>query len=393
MTYLFILVLILYGIVKYDVTTCKEGKFELYIIIFTILIFISGFSYRLGGDGLHYLNEYNTYLTNDGFGWEALNKYDNRLPGWVLLTKICRAITTEYWLFKLVHAVIINILIAKTIKRYTSYIFLGLLMYYVLLYFDFNFQVLRQSLSVAIFLTSIPYFEENKWGKYYIINIIALLFHDATIFCLIFPFVKFLGYGKKALCFYLSIVLLFIIFSDNILIMALTSYTLDDSTAKLDFYAKKIELDVSFNFFYNLLLSLIIPYGFIYYFNKKRILDAIYPKQYMIIVYGVIYTIGLFVPILYRFNFFFILFFYLFYIDIFRYIVESFSRKFRFGKLKINFATCFIILTFLFTAIKARFYFSPYGETAYPTWVQYYPYSSIFFQNKDEKREEFFNRM
>ena len=80
MIYLVVLTMILLGVYMYDLQRYSEGKYNLFLLILTLLIIISGLAYRLGGDGLHYLLEYNTYSIQDGFGWEALNKYKDR-PG------------------------------------------------------------------------------------------------------------------------------------------------------------------------------------------------------------------------------------------------------------------------------------------------------------------------
>lgn len=382
--------MILLGVYMYDLQRYSEGKYNLFLLILTLLIIISGLAYRLGGDGLHYLLEYNTYSIQDGFGWEALNKYKDRQPGWVFLIKICRTITEDYTLFKMIHALIVNILIAKAIKKYSSYLFSGLLLYFVLMYFDFNFQILRQSLAIAVYLSAIPYFEKKQWLKYYLISTVAFSFHTSALICFVFPFIKIIGYNKKALLLYLLLMLLFIINVDEVLIILLNSYTLSEETAHIDFYAQQVELGLGFSFFINLMLSVIVPFYFIYLFSKRSMIDKIYPKQYIIIAYAFIYTVGLYVPILYRFNHYFILFLYLFYIDIFNYIARYSYTKFKFGALKLRVGVYFIVLILTFTTIKARFYFSPYGDTPYPTWVQYYPYSSVIFKSKDNLREDFF---
>lgn len=382
--------MILFGVLMYDLQKYSRGKYNLFFLILILLIIISGLAYRLGGDGIHYLLEYSTYSMQDGFGWEALNKYKDRQPGWVLLIKICRTITEDYALFKMIHALIVNILIARVIKKYTSYLFSGLLLYFVLMYFDFNFQILRQSLAIAVFLSAIPYFEKNKWFKYYLISFVAFSFHTSALICFVFPLIKIIGYNKKALFFYLLLMLLFIINVDEVLIVLLNSYTLSESTAHIDYYAQQVELGLGFSFFLNLMLSVIVPFYFIYLFSKKGMLDTIYPKQYIIITYGLIYTVGLYVPILYRFNHYFILFLYLFYIEIFYHLAKYFYAKFKFSVSRMSVKAYFVVMILAFTTIKARFYLSPYGDTPYPTWVQYYPYSSVLFEAKNDLREDFF---
>lgn len=397
MVYLVALLLLMYGVLQYDLQNYQRGKERLFLLIVLYLICVSGLSYRMGGDGIGYMMRYNSYTTYDGIGWQALTKYDGRMPGWVLLVKLCRFITADYCLFKIIHAIIINTLICNAIRGITRYVFSGLLCYFVLLYFDFNFQILRQSLSIALFIYSLIYFKSKQWYKYYICVIIAFLFHESSAVCALFPIMRYFKATKFSLLLISGTIFAIIFFRNNIITTILGGVMPEVFAGK--FYAYKQELEESsvFSAFSNLLLSTIIPLLLCYIHRLETSYSVI---RIGALVYGISYSVGLIVPIFYRFSLFFIVFFYLLYIELF---IDISQKGLSFIKHHTNQSiNCFknnsqrimyFLLLVLFIIVKSRFYFTLYGDTNYPSWVQYYPYSSVFFENTDETRELFFRQL
>lgn len=412
MTYLIIVLMLLYCIVTYDLRKTRHNSKAWYYFLMICFVLVSGFGYRLGGDGLIYLQEYSMYRTSDGFSWGALNAYPNRLPGWVLLIKMCKIVSSNYVVFKLIHSFVVNVCFFISIKRYSSFKFTTVLFYFILFYFDFNFQILRQSIAVGVFLLSLPAFEKNDWGKYYLLNLIALSFHDGIILCMLLPFVKMFKLCRITIWVYSCAILLFILFSNTFLMQIVSIYLSGDAIDRAHGYITELTASEGFSSYSNLLLSIVIPYFFIYKRMGKnlRSQDKHLPLKYhLVLLYGFFYTIGLFIPIFYRFNHFFILFFYMFYIEIICEAAQWLSSKFQkknSNLINLNgsvndlnickrkhyglysfFAICAISI---FLLVKSRFYFLNYGDTNYPVYVQYYPYSSVFFENKDDTREKFY---
>lgn len=397
MTYLLVLLVILYGVYSFDIRHKIDYKDRYYHFVLVILILVSGLGYRMGGDGIAYIIEYPQYKLDDGFSWDALNVYSGRQPGWVLLCKLCRFITEDYWLFKMVQSILYNSMVFYGLKKLTTHRFTAILFYFVLIYFDTNFQILRQALAMGLFLVAIPCYLNKNWIKYYLLIVLAIAFHEAAIVCLLFPITRYIRINKAYILFFSALFLSIIVFIGPLLEMVLTSYIPEAFRDKFFTYAKDIETEGSFSFYINVTLSFIIPLIVVYY-RKNYIEEDVIGKG--AIIYGLLYTINLYFPIFYRFSYFFIFFFYLLYIDLFYDISKdgvSFWRKKAHHLKRIVWTNtkffAYITLVLCFLTIKSRFYFSNYGDTGMPTWVQYYPYSSIIFMDTDETREEFIHRL
>ena len=71
---------------------------------------------------------------------------------------------------QLFQAIFINYAISRTIVFNTKYIFTATLFYFVYLYTELNFEVMRESFAVGFFLFSLEAYKRNLWFKYYILN-------------------------------------------------------------------------------------------------------------------------------------------------------------------------------------------------------------------------------
>ena len=264
----------------------------------------------------------------------------------------------------------------------SSYLF-----YYVLLFPDINFQLLRQALAVGLFLNAIPYFKKNEWGKYYLVCALGLLFHESILITFFVPLVKLLKLNKKGLFIYVLVVVAFFLLSGTV-VNAIFGALLSGSTvsSKVLHYAADVQIGLHFSFFLNVLLNGIIPLYFLFVFAKNGKRTTL---MYLTLVYIFIYSVGLYIPILYRFNQYFILFFYSFFIEIFRYLARK-VRRFRFGPIRFRPGYAFICLCLVLVLYKSRMYFLSYGDSSYPAYVQYYPYASVFTEKKDAAREALF---
>lgn len=381
MIYLFILLVIVFCVIRFDISGYKNNSHQWYLFIWIYLTLISGLAYRLGGDGIVYVWQYPSYTVDDGFGWEALTAYNNRLPAWVLLNKLCRLVTEDYWFFKFVHAIIINTLFGYYIKTNTKYVFSSTLFYFVLLYFDLNFQLLRQVLAIAFFLYSIRFFKTNKWLKYYLICAIAVLFHESAIITFVFPLMRLIRYNRKTL--FVLIALVFVLLFEGGQLFNSVLFSLPEMFGeKAITYMSDGESSSIVTRSLNIILSSIIPIIYVCYTKKSDV------NSIGAVVYGLCYAVGISVTIFYRFSMYFQLFFYVFYIEMFYSICKNLARSFKKEK---AFAFTYLLIVFVFLAFRGRMYFSPYGESGKPSWVQYYPYSSIIFPEKNPDREQLFN--
>lgn len=379
MTYLVILLLILGGIIKYDFHNSARSKYSYFYFLFFVLTFLSGFSYRLGGDIFQYMREFKNYSDINHLDWKYLNNYNGRLPGWVLLNTVCKSLLSSFWLFHLLHAFLLNFFVFKIIKQSTNFLFSGVLVYFVLLYFEFNFQIIRESLAIGFFLGALFYYSKNQWIKYYLMIAIAATIHETAIFMIFIPFVKFVKINMSSILFVFIGTIFLISYSDTVIETLLGLYIPDDYVEKVNYYALRIDVGSSFDKYSNYIINVAIPLLGLILIRREGV-SLWY--EHLILIYVLIYSMGLSNPILYRLNQFFILHFLIFFLEFF-YIISFHIGK----KIGLYIPVMYLFILIMFTSYRSRFYFT-IKDTGHPNYVLFYPYASIIFQEKDEIREE-----
>lgn len=384
--YLLLLFLILFGFLVYDIAGgCRYKEYAIYATL-ALMVFISGFAYRLGGDGMMYVMEYKNYGTLSDLSIPYLFGFHGRQPGWVLLCTICKTITSDYWLFKLTHAFIVNTAYVIAIRRHTNYVFSGLLAYYVLIFFNQNFQILRESLAISIFLLSLPSFYENKWIKYYLFAFLAFFIHEGAAFLFLLPLIKILGFNKYSIALYIGCSLLFAVYASDLLQLFMTlALSGDIDNDKFYFYFHDLDSSESTSGLGNVILNLIIPFSILLYYKVKGITISYF---YLALFSLIIYTLSMVLPIVYRFGNYVLIFNYLLLID---FLFTWFSSF----KYSIKYRLAFVsIILFSYIGFKSRIYFiGNYGETRFKEYVQYFPYASVFEEYEDPEREVFIKQL
>ena len=170
MVYFIILSLILIGIFFYDrkQSDLKTNGIWLYYFILLLMVLVSGFSYRLGADGPSYYHGYERFSNNIGdlFCLRFYNRFNGNMPGWVIINTLIKSLGLNFTCLKLLHALFINSVIMLFLLRFTKWKFTSSLLYFIIQYPYFNFEILKESLSVAFFLLSVPYFLKSQYKKY-----------------------------------------------------------------------------------------------------------------------------------------------------------------------------------------------------------------------------------
>ena len=375
--YLSILFLLLFCILEYDIRGVKKYQDYFINLILLVLIIVSGFSYRLGGDGMTYLNEWKYYGDISDLSYSYLTGFQGRMPGWVLLSTLCKTITSEYWFFKIIHAIILNIAYVYTIKRNAKYVFTGLLFYFVLIYFNQNFQLLRESMAISFFFFGLPFYYSGKWFKYYLFILLAISFHEGAAILIFLPIVKLLGINKYSVLFYLVLGVIMIL-SASYILSYLTTIQIDgELQGKIFHYTSKMETDYVFTTFSNTILNVLIPLLILIYYKRKSVtINYLFPAIFGILLY----VTSLVIPIAYRLSNYFLIFSYLIITD---FVSGMFLRRQRSILL-------LVIILSSFLLFKSRMYLLPYGESGIPSYVQYYPYASIFDKDIDQERERLY---
>lgn len=227
MIYAIIIGLLLLLIVRFDikgkanVKASKAWKVWYYIVLI-IMIALPVLSYEMGSDIQRYAEQYEynvkpIYIfTFEDFRYE---------PIFCIMESLFKTIGLKWFV---VYAIIIGFVNSAIFifgKRYVKNFFLFVLLYFLLHFYEMNFEPIRQSIAMGIFLLSIHHLEENKKVKYLVCILVAIGFHISSVFALILPFVKGVRFNRWS---YLAIFFVFVIgnivnrhFSDVVMLTSL----------------------------------------------------------------------------------------------------------------------------------------------------------------------------
>ena len=78
----------------------------------------------------------------------------------------------------------------RFIKRYSHNFTFSIFLYFTMGTFVVSLAAIKQVLAMAIMTLAFPYLERHKWGRYYLIVLIAMLFHTYAVVYVMLPFFR-----------------------------------------------------------------------------------------------------------------------------------------------------------------------------------------------------------
>lgn len=214
--YLIPILMCIIGVNTYEFKNKQSGSRNLlWYSICIYLILLIGLRFEVGGDTLNYMGDYQWRVPLSEWKVNFLDKFQ---PGYTFLCALTKSISSEFYVFQLLHAALFNILLFYFIKSYTPYIFAALIAVFFCCYLYFATEVLREVLAVLVFALNYKSYEKKKWVPYYLGVLLALLFHLSAIFLVVLPLLRKLVFNK----YYIIGILFFflvLIFSRNLLNM------------------------------------------------------------------------------------------------------------------------------------------------------------------------------
>lgn len=346
------------------------------------MILISGLSYRLGTDVVNYISRFNNINIQEDFF--PLTKYEDEY-GWLALNYYCKSVLPDFVLVKLVISIFVNTTVFWFFRSHSRNFFTCVLLYYLFQYWNFNFEILRESISISIFLIALhQLIKETRANilKYCVLMLVASLFHHMAIFMMLLPFVaKLLKYNKLYIAILISCYLL-----SGILLLYLPDYV---QLYLSGFYAD-VALDymeseeygemnlnmvgIAFNFITTILPVILIA-------NRRKHSHDIFVSFSLLYTLIVVLMNGLF--ILYRINNYLIFPTIIMFSQYHRVYVSDIGynaiQKYRRIPM-IEFILCWCLI--IIGATNNKF--------EEDTYRRYTPYSSIFFKTINMERERIY---
>lgn len=372
----FIYVLIL--AIKYDREELPHRYFKSkrthQVILYLSLSLIAGLSYRLGIDCIRYEMKFNMIEPINQFSTMQLllNSYDLD-PLWIVLNSVVKSLSDEFYVLHLVVALFVNVVVVWFVNKHSKYFFTTILLYCLIKYWNFNYEVLREAVSVSFFLLALDNIIGGKsnYMRYYLLALPAVFVQTFGFVVLLFPVIKILNVQKHLTkTIIVTIVLTPVIFYFMNIITS-SGLLMEDASSKME--SGYLEDSSSFNIFGIILsiVTVVAPSLFMVYKTKGGVDDSLrsFAFLYPLIV---ITTFGYYM--MYRMGNYA---FFPFVICVGQYIHDAFRKK-------SSMALLIFIIFFIFTTRKN------FNESTYR---RYIPYSSIFDETTNPKREQIYNEI
>lgn len=299
----FLLLILFFLSLNYEITGFKKGK---NILIFTI-IFILAFSYQMGVDWLRYQDFYENVISKMSFV-DILKKEIRFEKGYILLNFIFYNLGFNYEMFmgtllSTCIYIFLNFIYKKSENYYLS--FFAFIVFYLL---AATFEpVIRQLIVISLITYGFKYIERREQFKYLVLIVFAFFFHKSAIIGIVIYFLPLLKIKIKNIFLTILIVYFFILYMPFILelivkiIPRLGNYSnyfdsiMYGASRKKNFLGKIYSLTILCGYSY------IIFYC--YKYSKKR--NNLYEN--MAIIYIIIGCFQNMLPIVYRVREFFVL--------------------------------------------------------------------------------------
>lgn len=168
----------------------------LFLMILIYLIIIAGIRVDVGTD----------YLTYKEIFYDHNLLSQQREFGFTLFVEIMRYMGLPFWSFCMVYSILTVSLIFIFVKNHSPFIFLSLLMYFAIGNFYLSsFNVMRQSLAVAIFLNCLDYIKNRSFSKYFCwMTLAGVCVHLSAIALIPLYFLLDRCYGKAVRIFFIA---------------------------------------------------------------------------------------------------------------------------------------------------------------------------------------------
>lgn len=381
MLYLFIILYLIALIYYFDYRKNNRYKKIHYSILLIILVLLSGLRYRMAPDSVAYMDNFK-YLMVPMSELSLKSFTESRYqPFWILINSFCKSIGS-YVLLQIICAMILNVCVFHFFKKTTTKFFTCILFYFLVDYFYFNMEIVRESLAIGVFLLAMIKYNENKIVSSYFLIFIAFLFHHFAAILFIVPFFLTKKISLKfKLLFLLGVI--FFLFTFQSPLAFIDSYLSKFSTVDVTFYDLA---DFKMSVFGYLYMSLkIIPVLVVILLYRKRDIPNVFFRKDLLFSLSLLYVFIIIIrattiPFIERFSNYFIFFVILLLTGAIYDIVERYIIKiFRFNTILVISILCFL------------FQISPYLEISpmfgVPLYKRYYPYYSVISEKTDPDRE------
>lgn len=340
----------------------------IYSFIYLYIVLLVGLRYKVGIDTYNYMDSYKLIPNFRNLNLRIILEHEYQPLFLIILSFIKTFVSNNFYFVQIIHALFINYAIFYFVDKHVNFKYVYLLIYLLTFFMYFNFEILKESTAVAIFLFAYNFYIKRKYFIYFLLIIIAILIHQSAVILLLFPIINKLKFNYK----YVIFLMIFIVFlkssEDYIGLFQLK----ESMVEKINFYYESRDV-LNLNWVVlQLLQMVIIPYVLFISFRKK-----LHTSHDSIVLFYITLGIGvLFYQIVFfRFSNYIIPFFVLYLVNIIDYISYNKNCK------KYIFLIIFYCCLYNYNFLRG-------GE-----YVRWFPYESIINEDKNIERENLYNKI
>lgn len=180
-----ILLFLLLGYFDLYIDLGKNKNNILYGILFLVLVTQVGLRWETGTDWIPYRDNFEDTTSIEMVLLGVLNGFE---IGYGFCVYLIRSITDNYTFFLIIHAIVFFALIFKANKKLSPFPVVSLLLFYVLTIGIMGSN--RQLIALAICLYALKFVNAKKPIHFFLLIVLASLFHTTAIICLIYYFLN-----------------------------------------------------------------------------------------------------------------------------------------------------------------------------------------------------------
>lgn len=318
------------------------------IIPWSMLFLLSAFRYNVGSDYPNYVMIYNEIIA--GTAGSLLLGLE---PGYLLLIHFSDLIGGNFQLVFFLFSFFTILLMYKTMDSYlhtNTEKLLALLLFIPMFYFP-SLSIMRQFLAIAIFFYALKYIISRDFLKYLFFIFIGFLFHKSMILMIPMYWLLNIKFSEKVYLFYITLAVVFFFISP----VSILSFLLGSLDVPYVHHVLKGEIQMSLFGKINTLVSFLLISYFAFKLNRKDRLENIVITAMFIYVFIRIISIDF--AVLLRVAVFFVPFFILFIVILYRNMVV----RYKFNKI----FTFISLLSLIFVYTSVGLYHKAFKDGSY----------------------------
>ena len=227
----------------FDIKGRQKSRLYWERLLVLVLILLAGLRNHVGADSISYENEfyYDTPSLTELF--KSSSWLEMKEPIWKFLMSFCKTIFGSFVSLQFIHAILVNALLYRFYKKITDKVFTALLITFLTSWIGLNFEILRQSLCMAILLNAIFLLRDLKILSYIFLAIIMFGIHNFSIVMSVIPPLVLFANKKWLFPFLILTSLYILLFVDetslNLLFLETERFANDNMQDKIDAYLSK----------------------------------------------------------------------------------------------------------------------------------------------------------